>query len=362
MKTKIILITTFFINCFFIFAYTQDTLNKLPEGWRLAGLSKLYSAGVEQDNTLNKKVAFLNSTSEKYTDSEFGTISQGFKAINYLGKRVRYSALIKTSEVERWAGLWFRVDDENGRSIAFDNMNLGSKANRSIKGTNNWKRYEIVLDIPTNSNYILFGFLISGKGKGWIDDIKFEIVDSTVACTGKTQRQLPDKPQNLSFETKTNNQFSLTDYWVTNINTNNKYNIYIIKDSLRNGNVLVIQSDSAVSGTGFATQTIKNKNYLNTKIKITAFIKSEKVKGFARIWLYSPNNKDKNVVGKMIKGTTDWKKYEIIAEIPSNSKTDIMFGVFMTKSGKIWVDDFTFEVIEGTDKSKIPDEPINLTF
>lgn len=40
-------------------------------------------------------------------------------------------------------GLWFRVDGTTGKSLSFDNMQ-----DRAVKGTTEWARYEIVLDVP----------------------------------------------------------------------------------------------------------------------------------------------------------------------------------------------------------------------
>ncbi|MBI5541305.1 MAG: hypothetical protein HY951_14660 [Bacteroidia bacterium] len=353
MKTIII---TFLFNCFFILAYSQDTLNKLPEGWKLAGNSKEYIAGTEKDSLLNKKVAFLKSTAEVYKEMDFGTIAQSFNATKYLGKRVKFSALVKTSNIEEWAGLWLRTDDDDGRTISFDNM-----ADRQIKGTNNWKKYESVTDIPLYTDKILFGFLISGKGTGWIDEIKFEVVDSSIALTGKTYKQTPVLPQNLSFEIPSQENHEVSYRW-NFYNKNKSHNISIVKDSIKNGNVLLIESSQIKeTSLGFITQTIKSRNYRNTKIKITAYVKSENVENEAHLILYCLKSNNRNTLSKKIKGTNDWKKYEIIADVPSTSKP-ITFGVFLNGNGKLWVDDFTFEVIEGTDKSKIPDEPINLTF
>jgi hypothetical protein len=148
MKTTSAFIILFYSISIFS-AYAQKKASELPAGWTLTGSSKEYIAGTITDSILNKKVAYLKSTNDKYLNSDFGTIMQWFNATKYLGKRIRFSAMVKTSGVEHWAGLWLRVDNEDGRSTNFDNME-----NRSIIGTNNWKRYEIVLDVPINSRYL----------------------------------------------------------------------------------------------------------------------------------------------------------------------------------------------------------------
>ncbi len=74
--------------------------------------------------------------------------------------------------------------------------------NRPIKGTGDWKRYEIVLDVPGNSINIAFGILLTGKGKVWMDDLQFEVVGKDVPTTDmlKQGAGLPDEPLNLGFE------------------------------------------------------------------------------------------------------------------------------------------------------------------
>ncbi|MES2107026.1 MAG: hypothetical protein V4634_23630 [Pseudomonadota bacterium] len=62
---------------------------------------------------------------------------------------------------------------------AFDNMN-----SRPIKGSSDWKRYDIVLDVAADSSNIAFGMLMVGSGQMWMDDLKMELVDDNVALTG----------------------------------------------------------------------------------------------------------------------------------------------------------------------------------
>jgi hypothetical protein len=76
------------------------------------------------------------------------------------------------------------------------------KKNRSIKGTTDWTRYEIVLDVPANASNLAYGALLVGTGQIWFDDIKFEIVDKSVPTTGESSEHLmPGKePVNGDFE------------------------------------------------------------------------------------------------------------------------------------------------------------------
>lgn len=147
-----------------------------------------------------KAAATIKSTAKKING--FGTLMQICLPNNYLGKRVRMSGLLKTQDVTDWAGLWFRVDEKGtNTSSGFDNMKDGKK-DRSVKGTTDWMRYEIILDVPLNTSNLAYGALLSGTGQIWFDDIQFEVVDNTVPTTGKGKEEMmPNKePFNLDFE------------------------------------------------------------------------------------------------------------------------------------------------------------------
>jgi hypothetical protein len=73
---------------------------------------------------------------------------------------------------------------------------------RPVKGTSDWKKYEIVLDIDTDVSNIAYGALISGTGQIWFDNITFEIVNNSVPTTNmfSEKNQTPSSPVNLNFE------------------------------------------------------------------------------------------------------------------------------------------------------------------
>jgi hypothetical protein len=153
--------------------------------------------GAGQDG---KNAATIKSTAKKIKG--FGTLMQNCLPDKYLGKRVRMTGLVKTQDVSHWAGLWFRIDEKGStKSLGFDNMKDGKK-DRSIRGTTDWTKYEIVLDVPLNSSNLAYGALLVGTGQIWFDDIKFEVVDNTVPTTGKGKEEMmPNKePVNLDFE------------------------------------------------------------------------------------------------------------------------------------------------------------------
>lgn len=140
-----------------------------PQQYALSGDSQVKYSG--------QASGLLKYTSDG-SPKGFGTMMQTFSAGQYLGKRVRLGAYIRSEGVEDWAGLWLRIDGEQSQELGFDNME-----NRPIKGTTAWKRYEVVLDVPTESANLNLGVLLTGKGQVWVDDVQLEVVDKTVPTT-----------------------------------------------------------------------------------------------------------------------------------------------------------------------------------
>jgi hypothetical protein len=175
------------------FAASQDQ-GSGPRGWFLAGSHPdQYSVGVDHAIFHSGKGSAYLEAKRAGADG-FGTLMQTINAAEFLGQRVRMSGYLKTAGIEQWAGMWMRIDSPDKKPLGFDNMQ-----GRPLKGSTDWTRCEIVLDVPKNSVDVAFGVLLSGVGRVWIDDIKFEVVDLSVPTTG-TGEAAKAKPTNLDFE------------------------------------------------------------------------------------------------------------------------------------------------------------------
>ena len=133
---------------------------------------------------------------------EFGGIMQTIAADAFRGKRVRFSAFVRTRDVVGWVGLWMRVDRPNDRGSAFDNMQ-----NRAIKGTTDWTSYAVVLDVAADAVTLNYGLLLAnGAGTAWLDNATVEIVNASVPVTNMTAqgtgttRGRPKAPVNLDLD------------------------------------------------------------------------------------------------------------------------------------------------------------------
>jgi hypothetical protein len=80
-----------------------------------------YESGVvEGEHLEGHNVALLRSATED--PDLFGTLMQVIDGADFRGRRMRLRGAVRPVLVERWAGLWLRVDLPTGRPSAFDNM------------------------------------------------------------------------------------------------------------------------------------------------------------------------------------------------------------------------------------------------
>ena len=173
MKVLKSILTVFIMLVSFYPVYSQQV-----DGWFKTGnLPDSYEIDKSTTEYNGKPVYYLKSIEK--IDKGFGTISRGFAPGDYLGKRVRLSGYIKIQDVVNHAAMWMRVDGRDPNNpLAFDNM-----YKRNLKGTNDWKRYEIVLDVSDKAEWIVYGALMNGTGQIWISDFSFEVVGNDVPTT-----------------------------------------------------------------------------------------------------------------------------------------------------------------------------------
>ena len=122
-------------------------------------------------------------TIRSLTQAHFATIMTSVKPDAYIGKRIRYTAAVRTKDVAASAGMWLRIDP----AVNYSKTNLGydNMSNRPIKGTTTWTHYEVVMDVPAGAGNIVYGLLLNGNGQAWIDSMDIKIVDKNVPLTGK---------------------------------------------------------------------------------------------------------------------------------------------------------------------------------
>jgi hypothetical protein len=155
--------------------YAQPSDTHPPKGWYAGGYPR-YSIGVDQSVFHGGRAsAYIKSVVPR--SNAFGSLGQRISSEAYAGKRVRLGAFMKIQDVKDSATLWLRADASLGVIRALANLN--DKPN----GTSDWRFYELVIDIPSGTQLIMFGAMLLGPGELWVDDFVLEVVDSSVAAT-----------------------------------------------------------------------------------------------------------------------------------------------------------------------------------
>jgi hypothetical protein len=102
---------------------------------------------------------------------------------------------------------------------------------------------------------------------------------------------------------------------------------------------------------GNLMQAFVPNNYLDQRVKLTAWVKTQLTSGTAQLWMRvdgewndsatKPGTFD-NMDDRPIKGNTDWTPYSIVVDIPPNAN-DVSFGLMHIGTGTIWLDDVGIE-------------------
>ncbi len=135
----------------------------------------------EDENQRHGEQASLRIESNTKRPNGFGYVLKAINVKKLAGKRVRLTGYLKVEDVQQWAGLCFRAE-AGSYPVAFDNMQK-----RGIKGSLDWGKYTIVLDIPSQTTRIEVGAGLVGPGKLWMDpDLQWEVVTTEMPVTGTT--------------------------------------------------------------------------------------------------------------------------------------------------------------------------------
>ncbi len=136
-----------------------------------------------------------------------------------------------------------------------------------------------------------------------------------------------------------------------------------------------LKSETVLENDEFATmmQQFKADSFKGKRMKLSCFVKSESVNGFAGVWMRVDNQvgdvlQFDNMSNRPIVGTLDWNYYSIVLDI-SKESASISFGVLLQGVGEVWMDRFSFEEVDESVPTtnieffpEMLDGPVNLSF
>jgi RNA polymerase sigma factor (sigma-70 family) len=293
----------------------KDNVNEF-----VSGIDETVRRGVEPTLTISSATR------------QWGISERVFRYIDHVpfrGKRMRFSAFVKTQDLANWGSLNLHVFAAGGRLLVSDDM-----GDRPVTGTTDWKKLEIVSDIPREADSIMVGLHLKGAGQIWMDGAKVEVVGEDIPITDD--------------QTWHAWSFSIPHYKVA-----------LDPATLRDGHSTILLSSTAATSGEWATWNKNDRHpeqFLGKRVRMTAWIKSENAASQSSGLYYrliGPGARDLVPAVKTVirRGANDWTKYELIADVPLETEC-ICSGVRLYGRGKLWVDDFQYDVIGPAERTK----------
>jgi hypothetical protein len=188
-------------------ALRSTVAEEIPQDWGITGNNtEGYELRTDRAVVLSRSASAVLESHADTDTSRFGALVQGASAAPFRGKRLELSGYIAAVDAPAGASIWLRADDATATTVAFDNS-----AARGIRGTAEWTYQNIVIEIPKEALALLYGAVLNGRGRLYVDDLQFRVVDESVPLTAKPiaqQRSLARghivdpgrEPRNLDFE------------------------------------------------------------------------------------------------------------------------------------------------------------------
>ena len=311
--------------------------------------------------------------SEKGRSDRAGGLVQTFRADDLRGRRIRFRAFVRTQGERAGATPFVRIDAAD-RTLAWNTPE------GYTPGTTPWHQDQYVFDVPANAQRIAFGMFMSGRGKAWTTDFRFDAVNEQTPVTrpdydsGNLPRPrtkqihddpqpgvsdewialFPRQPQNLDFARG-------LEGWANDNPTHDADKSYAIGIP-KNGRLPGKRSATLMSTVekpqsyGTLMQNFQpGEEYRGKRIRLSAYLRTQEVAKEAGLWIVIYDKKHpegRNMEKAPIKGTTDWTRYEWVLDVPDTAQM-ISFGIDLTGRGKVGVDHFKIEAVG----SEVPVSP-----
>ena len=131
---------------------------------------------------------------------------------------------------------------------------------------------------------------------------------------------------------------------------------------------LSLRSRASSAGFGTAMKMDPAADFLGKKIRLSAAVKCEDVRGRAALWLRVDGAEKgamlafDNMHDRPLRGTVDWKRHEIVLPVSSEAR-QIAYGVLLGGEGRTWFDGVTLEIVpDDVPVTGGPKPPANLGF
>jgi hypothetical protein len=170
-------------------------LLEAPPGWTMEGFNLAnFSGGLDaREKHRGRPVFWLRNLVEG--ESGHATVYQRVLAGNYAGKRVRFSAWLRTENVGWMASIALGTVDKNGFYLKLNSLE-NTRGEGPLRGTTGWSYRALVLDVPAEAHSLYYGFILRSTGEARFSGLDLETVGADVPVTRPAEL---DAPANLDF-------------------------------------------------------------------------------------------------------------------------------------------------------------------
>jgi hypothetical protein len=100
---------------------------------------------------------------------------------------------------------------------------------------------------------------------------------------------------------------------------------------------------------GTLLQAFQAGEYRGRRVRMSATVRALEVMGWCGLWMRVDGAAEDNLAfdnmeTRKITGTRDWATYTVVLDVPRDA-AEIYFGILLAGRGRVWADDFTFEVV-----------------
>jgi len=295
-----------------------------------------FTCNIDSDVKHNNRPALLLATN--IINAQRGNAGIHLDPTPYLGQRVRFSAFVKSEKVTNKGGIFLQARDHTGKLVAFADTfwePIQADADHPLVGTNDWKKLQVVADIPIETTGLNVGMALNSSGKLWLDDARIEAVGDDVPTTDD---------QNLN-------------YWSLFAPA---YSADLDPATPRNGKpTLKIVCNYARNNSHWTLGRYNRHAELlaGHRLHLSVWLKAENLTSQPQIQIIDSDTKagdvqiDEHLNPAPDADTADWKKYDLFANIPGTSQC-LLYTINFNGQGTLWIDDFQVEDV--TDPTATP--------
>jgi hypothetical protein len=153
--------------------FEEGTEGKVPPGWTPLALQKDWDILAQlRRRGCHTGTGCVVVQAPTNAPRAFADMMQSFSAVAYRGKFVRLRAWMRVEGVDAddRGQMWLAVARASRLTGFHDNMD-----DRPVR-SGQWTLCEIMGPVDRDAQFIDFGFMSSGKGRVWVDDVTFQVM------------------------------------------------------------------------------------------------------------------------------------------------------------------------------------------